>query len=468
MAFTLPALPLRLTDANGNILAGAKMYVFEAGTTTPTDCYTTSALSVAHPNPLVADSGGMFDDAFFAPGDYKIRFTTAGEATVWEVDNYNVPETGSTISFPSEVKTANFTLTSADRAKVFQCDASGAPGSNIVVTADSEELGNDFPFWVVNSGASGTITVQGTGSQTINGQPSLVLSLQYASSGFVSGGAVGWTKFAAAGSFPSTDIGDSTSAGRAILTASTAQAQSELIPSAVITGDARGLKFANNASNPNFQVDVTATELVVKNSSGLSRILSSVSTTIDITTAGAGGLDTGTEANSTWYYVWIIYSGSTVSGLLSTSATAPTLPSGYTYSALVGAIYNESSGNFRLTRGVGKRIEQEDVTAFSGAPSTSFVSLSLTSSIPPISVRAFGRGTTTTNNVNGLQLSPSNSATVPGLRFLLINSGGTNSIIGTQYDGDPFDVPIVTAQTIYRRASSTNAVIIIVNGFEMP
>jgi hypothetical protein len=466
MAFTLPALPLRLTDANGNILAGAKMYVFEAGTTTPTDCYTSSALSVAHPNPLVADSGGMFEEAFFSAGTYKIRFTTAGEATIWEVDNYNVPETGSTISFPSEVKTANFTLTSADRAKVFLCDASGAPGSNIVVTADSETLGNDFPFWVVNFGASGTITVQGTGSQTINGQLSLVLNLQYASAGFVSSGAAGWTKFSAAGSFPATDIGDSTSVGRAILTASTAQAQADLIPSPVISGDARGLKFGNNATNPNYQVDVTATELVVKNSSGLPRVLSSVSVTADISTSGAGGLDTGTEANSTWYYVWVIYNGTTVSGLLSVSATAPTLPSGYTFSALVGAIYNESGGNFRLTRGFGKRVFHADVEALNAAGVTSWTSLSIATSVPAIAVHAYGRSSIETNNLVGIRVA-SDSSGVIGVREAVANAGAT-TVVDSQYGGSNFDLPLVTAQTIWRKHNATTAGQIIINGFDMP
>lgn len=192
MAFTLPALPLRLTDANGNILAGAKMYVFEAGTTTPTDCYTSSALSVAHPNPLVADSGGMFDEAFFAAGTYKIRFTTAGDATIWEVDNYTVESSGSQINFPTAVKTANFSVSASDRGTVFLCDASGAPGLNVICSADSEELTDGFPFFVVNLGATGSVTIQGNGSQTVDGAASQDITTQYGSVGYVSRGAAGW------------------------------------------------------------------------------------------------------------------------------------------------------------------------------------------------------------------------------------------------------------------------------------
>lgn len=192
MAFTLPALPLRLTDANGNILAGAKMYVFDAGTTTPTDCYTSSALSVAHPNPLVADSGGLFDEAFFAAGTYKIRFTTSADATVWEVDNYTVEASGSQVDFPTAVKTANFSVSADDRGTVFLCDASGAPGLNIICSADSEELTDGFPFFVVNIGATGSATIQGNGSQTVDGAASQDITTQYGSVGYVSRGAAGW------------------------------------------------------------------------------------------------------------------------------------------------------------------------------------------------------------------------------------------------------------------------------------
>jgi hypothetical protein len=46
-----------------------------------------------------------------------------------------------------------------------------------------------------------------------------------------------------------------------------------------------------------------------------------------------GGLDTGTVANSTWYYLWAIYNPTTLVAdyLISASASSPTMPSGYTF-----------------------------------------------------------------------------------------------------------------------------------------
>jgi hypothetical protein len=68
--------------------------------------------------------------------------------------------------------------------------------------------------------------------------------------------------------------------------------------------------------------------------------------TADITAAGANGLDTGSEASSTWYALYVIDSPNDVpAALLSTSFTSPTLPGTYTVFRRVGAVYNDSGSN---------------------------------------------------------------------------------------------------------------------------
>lgn len=52
--------------------------------------------------------------------------------------------------------------------------------------------------------------------------------------------------------------------------------------------------------------------------------------TISTGSLGALGLDSGTVASNTWYWPYLIQGESGVSALLSTNATTPTLPSGYT------------------------------------------------------------------------------------------------------------------------------------------
>lgn len=64
-----------------------------------------------------------------------------------------------------------------------------------------------------------------------------------------------------------------------------------------------------------------------------------ISGTINLGTTGANALDTGTIAIDTWYAIWAIAKADGTTGVLaSTSATAPTMPTGYTYKARIGYV----------------------------------------------------------------------------------------------------------------------------------
>ena len=106
----------------------------------------------------------------------------------------------------------------------------------------------------------------------------------------------------------------------------------------------RNLVIITNLSNPTYQIDIDADEVATQDGSGGFKILSSVNLTVDITVAGANGIDTGSEATDAWYYIWVIAKADgTTAGLLSTSSTAPTMPATYTFKALIGAVRNTSS-----------------------------------------------------------------------------------------------------------------------------
>jgi hypothetical protein len=100
----------------------------------------------------------------------------------------------------------------------------------------------------------------------------------------------------------------------------------------------------------NTQTSITADRILLL-SDVASYVATSVSLTNTITTSGVNGRDTGAEAANTWYYVWVIYNetSGTVASLISTSSTSPTMPSGYTYKARVGAIRNDASSNLHRT-----------------------------------------------------------------------------------------------------------------------
>jgi hypothetical protein len=105
--------------------------------------------------------------------------------------------------------------------------------------------------------------------------------------------------------------------------------------------DKRGLMVSWGS---NSTIDVDAEELQLPHGCDCS-----VNVTIDVTSVGANGRDAGSETNSTWYSVWVIVDETTevAAGLLSTSATAPTMPSSnYTCKRRVGWVYNNASGHF--------------------------------------------------------------------------------------------------------------------------
>lgn len=65
-------------DNNGVPLAGGKLYTYAAGTTTPQTTYTTSAGSVAQPNPIILDSAGRVPNS----GEIWLTYNTAYKFTI--------------------------------------------------------------------------------------------------------------------------------------------------------------------------------------------------------------------------------------------------------------------------------------------------------------------------------------------------------------------------------------------------
>jgi len=108
---------------------------------------------------------------------------------------------------------------------------------------------------------------------------------------------------------------------------------------AAVQGTHKNLKLDSRTGS----VVVTADELVLETAGNTYAVVRGASLTINPAVSGANGLDTGSFAPTTWYAVWVIYNGTTVAGLLSTSGTAPTLPSGYSYKARVGWVRSNAT-----------------------------------------------------------------------------------------------------------------------------
>ena len=91
--------------------------------------------------------------------------------------------------------------------------------------------------------------------------------------------------------------------------------------------------------------------VIVKNQGGrITSVILRSALTCALTTAGAGGLDTGSEANNKGYYVFLITkpNGKVPKLLCSLSETSPTMPSGYPFcSDPLWFISNNGDGDIR-------------------------------------------------------------------------------------------------------------------------
>lgn len=74
-------------DANGDPMSGAKVYVYDVGTTTLKSVFSDTALSVSAANPIICDSVGRHDMRYIATGSYKIVVKTTADVTVYTRDN---------------------------------------------------------------------------------------------------------------------------------------------------------------------------------------------------------------------------------------------------------------------------------------------------------------------------------------------------------------------------------------------
>lgn len=165
-------------------------------------------------------------------------------------------------------------------------------------------------------------------------------------------------------------------------------------------GGCSGLKILVTT---NFVINLTANAVGLENDSGATKKIKNVSTSINTGGYGVGGLDTGTIAADTWYSVWIIYNPASdvVAGLLSASATAPTLPNGYTYYSRFGWVRTNGSGYLYRTIQYGNRVQYIVDGTILTAPRTivsgtvgdingAYVAATISPFVPTTSSRIFG------------------------------------------------------------------------------
>lgn len=168
MARIAPYAIFQEMDNNGDVLAGGKLYTYDAGTSTPKATYTTSAGTIANANPIILDASGRAD-VWLGSGAYKFVLKNSVDVTIKTVDNIAGEAVNAfvTDTFATSVNTL---ISSVYRGTIINATAA------ITVTIDAAAtLGENFYFSVINNG-TGNVIIDPNASETINGATSLTLT----------------------------------------------------------------------------------------------------------------------------------------------------------------------------------------------------------------------------------------------------------------------------------------------------
>jgi len=111
-----PVIRQRYFDANGNPLAGGKLYTYQAGTTTPQATYTDSGGLTANSNPIVLDANGEAAVWLDPILSYKFVLKNSSDVTQWTVDNVIGLLTNASVATASIQDSAVSTVKIADDA----------------------------------------------------------------------------------------------------------------------------------------------------------------------------------------------------------------------------------------------------------------------------------------------------------------------------------------------------------------
>jgi hypothetical protein len=206
-----------------------------------------------------------------------------------------------------------------------------------------------------------------------------------------------------------------------------------------LRGFLAGLILSNDATTPNTVLDISAGVANADDSSFLMKLTSAITKTTGAWAVGSGNgaLDTGAVVASTWYHVYVIARTDTgvIDALLSTSATAPTMPAGYTKKRRVGAIRTDASAHVLAFSQNGDEFlwatPSTDISAATVGISPTLYSLSVPSGVK---VNALYRGyfsNTTTGNfvlINSPDETATNANTPNG--NLTQNIPSSSSVLG--------------------------------------
>jgi hypothetical protein len=211
---------------------------------------------------------------------------------------------------------------------------------------------------------------------------------------------------------------------------------------------ANGLAISNNATTPNTKLDIATGSIL--DSTGVYQLNLTTAVTINAANTGLNGIDTGTFAASKVYAVHLVadpVTQQTAGAMISLSATAPTLPSGYGAFALIGYAITDASTHFLKgywTAGNSNNrlfmYDAPQATSITAGAATTYTAIDLSALVP---------------NVDNLPVWIA-SAFTPGAASRVLNltpAGATGDAIAIT--GQVVSVPVTSNSLVLAKQSSS-------------
>jgi len=238
-----------------------------------------------------------------------------------------------------------------------------------------------------------------------------------------------------------------------------------------VVGSSSNLKASVGA--PTTSTNITAAVIIVNASlGGNTYSLPNFNKPINLATVGVGGMDVGLAPVSGYVAVYAIYNPTTgVSGLLATDATAAAqpevygganMPAGFTASSLVSVWGTNASRQFVIGSQTGREITMATNSTFTTSTvQASLTSFSIAAVVPKNAVACRGDMTAGSSALGAGATTVYSGASIEIGRAAL---GMTTATAGaTQVASFP-NIPILTAQTLYYRASVSAGTLVLVLG----
>jgi len=205
----------------------------------------------------------------------------------------------------------------------------------------------------------------------------------------------------------------------------------EITRAVIYSKQLSGLTLSNNATDATNDIDIAIGGCIDSTGTEIMDLTSGITKRLDANWSvgtNQGGLDTGSKANSTWYYLYVIKRLDTnvVDVIFSASDTSPTLPANYSVFRKIGAVVTDGAGAIRgFHMGVNRRAIWKTMVLDVDVTNQSTTRIAYTLTAPPnslsdIMLRIFNSGGLTHVLITGGYETEQNPTT--DLRDLSVNN----------------------------------------------